>query len=623
MRKNLLLLFAGIILAAGYVNAQVMYSDDFEAFTAGTGIAQQETTWWNTWSGTPGSAEDPLVSDAFAYSGTKSVRVSGTNDGVIEFADLTTGRYRVEFYLYVPTGRQAYWNIMQNFNSSGTGLKWGMQIFMQNGVMTIDGAGAAAATYNYNHDEWVKVQHFIDLTSDWVDLYVNDELVHAYQWSKGTFNDGTGINKLDAFNFYAWNVGGTAEYYMDNFLIEEVETPYAPTNFAYTLENENDVVLTWDAPTEGTPESYTIARDGVVIGTTTELTLTDLNVYPNTYDYSLLAFYGTSVGYSAPQPLEVVIPGGNDRNFMVFEMFTGTWCGYCPTAAQAIDEMVADGDDVAVIEYHGGDAYETPGTAARSAFYEQWYDEGDPFFGYPTTIFNGQAGMEGAMPSVAEQKEIYEYYYNEYIDVPAVYTLDMTLAEVSLDPFVFNLNISAEETFAYFADEMRLIVVLTETNIAENWGGLTEVNFVCREMLPSDQGTVVFETQTTYSNTFELTVDAAYNVDKCQVVAYIQNWTDGTIVQANKIDLYSFVNSDIESTFATSVYPNPANDILNISADENINKVEILGTTGQVVYTENKSAVSCRLDVNNLAAGVYFVKVYTNSDVTIHKVTIE
>ena len=117
---------------------------------------------------------------------------------------------------------------MQNFNPSGSGLVWGMQVMLKNGVMTIDGMGYGAATYNYTPGTWFKVQHFIDLNSDWVDMYIDDQLVHAYQWSKGVSGTGT-LNKLDAFDFYAWDDdgNGTPEYYMDNFLIEEVETPYS------------------------------------------------------------------------------------------------------------------------------------------------------------------------------------------------------------------------------------------------------------------------------------------------------------------------------------------------------------------------------------------------------------
>lgn len=632
MRKNLLLLVAAFLFAASYLNAQVMYSDDFESYTVGNGIAEEEGDWWDTWTGAPGTAEDPTVSDAFAYEGTQSVLVSGTNDGVIEFADLTEGRYRVEFYIMVPAGRQGYWNIMQNFNPSGSGLVWGMQIFMKDGLITIDGAGEGAATHSFTHGEWVKVQHFIDLNSDWVDLYINDELVHAYQWSRGTFDNGTGINKLDAFNFYAWGEGGTPEYYMDNFLIEEVETPYSPLNFNYTLENGNDVVLTWEAPTEGTPESYTVARNGVVLGTTTELTYTDLNVYPNTYDYSLLAFYGTSSGYSSPLVVEVPIEGGNERNLVVFEMFTSVNCVYCPYAAQAIDMLEAEGLDVAIIEYHGdglgADPYTIAETTTRDAFYFALYPDDDPLvtsYGYPTTIFNGTDAQIGAITNVADQNSVYDYYYEEQIDIPSVYDISSWIEPVSTDPYLFNVHIDVEETFPYFSDETRLMITLTETNIPESWqGGLTEVNFVARDMYPDGNGTVLdFSTETTYSTVVPITIDPTWVVDNCEVVIYVQNMVTGHIQQAKKHGLFTFVNSEIEKTFETTIYPNPAADIINVFASEKIENVEVLNMAGQVITSLSNNTDTISIDVNDFASGVYFVKVYTQGKVSTHKVIVE
>jgi hypothetical protein len=631
MRKNLLFILATLLLSVGYLNAQVMYSDDFESYTAGSGIADQEGVWWNTWSGTPGSTEDPTVSSAYAFAGVNSIMVSGVNDGVIEFPDYTTGRYRIEFYIMVPEGKLGYYNIMQNFVPSGTGLVWGMQVMLKNGIMTIDGAGYGAVEYNYTPGTWFKVQHFIDLNSDWVDMYIDDQLVHAYQWSKGVAGTGT-LNKLDAFDFYAWddNGSGTPEYYMDNFLIEQVETPYPAVNFAYTIENANDVVLTWEAPTTGTPESYSIARDGVVVGTTTDLTFTDIGVYPNIYDYTLLAFYGTSSGYSAPVgPLNVEIAGGNARDLVMYEIFTSVNCGYCPIAAGAMAEVVADGNDVAAIEYHisnfGADPFSIVSSDAREDYYEPFYDAAsDGSLGYPGVIFNGEAAIEGALTDVAAMKELYMLYYNEQKSKPSVYTLNTWVEPMSTDPYTFNLHIDVAETFPYFTEEMRLIVALTETNIAYDWQTESQLDFVNRSMYPDANGTVLdFSVEPTYSTIIPVTIDPSYVVDNCELVIFIQKWDDGFIQQARKVELFTFVNADISKTFATTVFPNPANDLLNIIAPENINKIEVLNMAGQVISVLNSDSNNTNIEVSGFSTGVYFVKVYTQNQVTTHKVVVE
>lgn len=617
MKKHLLILIS-LLLGINYINAQVLYSDDFESYTVGNGIAEESSTWWNTWSGTPGSAEDPTVSDAQAYSGTKSVKVINDNDGVIDFGGLTTGRYRVEFYLYVPAGRQAYWNIMQQFNPSGSGLVWGLQVFLKNGTMTIDGNGPSAATYSYTPGEWMKIQHFIDLNSDWVDFYVNGELVHAYQWSKGA--TGTGVNKLGAFDFYGWKEGGTCEYYMDDFLIEEVETPYPPTNFSYTIENGNDIVLTWDAPTEGTPVNYSIARNGTIISTTTETTVTDLNVYPGTNKYSLLAFYGESNGYSAPLNLNVTIEGGVERNFVMYEMFTGTWCGYCPTPAQAIAQIQATDKKVAVIKFHGGDSFETSATATRESYYGSIIE---PIEGYPASVINGTQYLSGSAPDVASQKEYFEYYYDEFIDVPAIYTLDLATEIISENPYKCKLTVNAVETFEYYDDEMRLMIALTETNIPYSWGGLSTVDNAVRAMYPDANGTVIFDSGTTYSGEFEITPASNYVINKCEIVAFIQRRSTGEIQQVNKIALPEPSNIENNITKSLSIYPNPANDIVKINSEENLDYIEILNISGQIVSFENVNTNNAEINISNLSSGVYFIKVYTANDVTTQKLIVE
>ena len=620
MKKEILFFLSFVMLTSLFVNGQVMYSDDFEAYSVGEGIASEAPDTWNTWSEQPGTAEDPTVSDEYAHSGTKSVNIQGTNDGVIEFNDLTSNRYRIEFYLYIPSGKQGYYNILQNFNPTGTGTIWGMQIFFQNGIGSIDGNGPAAKTFPYEPDTWIRMQHFVDLDNDWVDMYIDGELVHAYQWSHGTFNDQTGINKLDALNFFAYNEGGTCEYYMDDFIIEQVEIPNPPTSFAIEVVNDNDVSITWDIPEEGTPESYSVIRDGEEIAVVTEeFTYFDENLYPGNYTYQLKAYYGEGVGYSASAGNEIVnIVGGNQRQLVLFEIFTGTWCPHCPTAAQAVDLMANENLDVAIIEYHGlnGDPFETPATSTRTGYYIPFYDHGDGALGYPTTIINGMIGMEGALADgVAAQNELYDYYYEDYLDIPTVYTIDAEIEFIDESPYVFDINVNVEENMAYYEDEIRLFVALTETNIPYNWqGGLNEVNFVFREFLTNNNGTILdFSSQSVHSETFQLSVDETYILANCEIVIFVQNMNNAYIMEAKKMSLADYVGVETNQQTKISIYPNPANDNINIVANANITSIDILNITGQTIFKFKPNTNVTLINIENLSSGIYFINIKTDN----------
>ena len=63
-----------------------------------------------------------------------------------------------------------------------------------------------------------------------------------------------------------------------------------------------------------------------------------------------------------------------------------------------------------------------------------------------------------------------------------------------------------------------------------------------------------------------------------------------------------------------SIYPNPANSTVNITA-ENFAKVEVYSAIGQLVATQNTPTI----DVSNYQAGIYFFKVFDNNSNTAMK----
>ena len=78
---------------------------------------------------------------------------------------------------------------------------------------------------------------------------------------------------------------------------------------------------------------------------------------------------------------------------------------------------------------------------------------------------------------------------------------------------------------------------------------------------------------------------------------------------------YAELNTATEDTKVDAqnvvVYPNPAEDVLNVNVDAE--KVEVLNLAGAVVASANTNSVQ----VANLAAGMYIVKVYTNNNVVV------
>jgi len=72
-----------------------------------------------------------------------------------------------------------------------------------------------------------------------------------------------------------------------------------------------------------------------------------------------------------------------------------------------------------------------------------------------------------------------------------------------------------------------------------------------------------------------------------------------------------------------SVYPNPSNDIINIKSDFPFNSIVIIDCFGQTVFRNtNVCSKTTRLNIADLRAGIYFVKLTTTEGERIVKITV-
>ena len=97
-------------------------------------------------------------------------------------------------------------------------------------------------------------------------------------------------------------------------------------------------------------------------------------------------------------------------------------------------------------------------------------------------------------------------------------------------------------------------------------------------------------------------------------VVYIDNVMFSKIAAASNVAAIAKAN--------VSVYPNPANDNLNITADHAIHTVSITNSIGQEVMTVAPNANSTVINTANLSTGIYTVKTTVNGVVSVAKIVI-
>lgn len=606
-------------------NSQQVVNEDFESYDAGTYIATEEPSMWATWGDGPLGG---LISEEQAHGGTKSMKayINGNTDTdvILNMNDLTTGRYRIEFYMYIPTGHTGYYNILQDFNESDS--KWGIQLTFNDDTVKVD-ANGHQYTHLYTPDSWIKIQHFVNLDRDWVDFYMNDELIISYQWSKGV-NGAGGVNKLDAIDFYSRSVNDQSGlYYIDDLVIEQVPAPAAPTNLTATVQNGNDVVLNWDPVDNENLVYYSISRDGEVVGTTTETTYTDTYVYPGLYYYRVYAYCGPNGGYSNPDGTSIHVETSVIREFVLAEVFSYKGCPHCPYAAKALDNMEAAGLDIIVLDHHVSDTYGYTQSVGRFQYWNNKnnvFGENYGFTGTPSAVFDGYLGLGGAADDVTQMQEAYTYYFNYVKNINSIYNLTAELTQTEVGSKTFTLNVTAEKLSEYFGNDQIVVMAALAEDINYNWGVAGKISNLVRVMYPNANGTVAsFDENNQFSTSYTITVSNDYDISKCKVVVWVENHTQGRVMQSKRFKVSDYYVVDVaEENVVNSIYPNPSNGMFSISG-ENIESIEVYDITGKLVMQQNINASNATIDLTNKAKGVYTLKSYNGNNVSVNKLIVE
>lgn len=208
-----------------HVNAQ--FTDDMESYTDGSPIYGGH---WVDW-GCGGSCA-LLSSSAQAHDGTLSGLIPGDNstDPVLDLGNKIFGQWGLGFYAYIPSGKEAYYNL-QGTVPIGSG-EWivGNIFFNQDtaspGVGLIDNCVGAPVNFNFPHDEWFYIAMNVDISAGigaatW-EYWVNGvEVIPA--GTAFTDNSGTIPSSLGGLNFFS--ISADNMMWLDTFVYQEGFVP--------------------------------------------------------------------------------------------------------------------------------------------------------------------------------------------------------------------------------------------------------------------------------------------------------------------------------------------------------------------------------------------------------------
>lgn len=419
-----------------------------------------------------------------------------------------------------------------------------------------------------------------------------------------------------------------------------------------TIKNNSGVAITsvtatWDAGMG--PQSATIS--GLNVAPTSMGTFTHTIPFnsANVDEYTITLTVSNPNGSADPTP------ANNSGSTMVstvaelpvktvlIEEGTGTWCGWCPRGAVAMDYMyatyAATGQFVG-IAVHNGDPMKV--TA---------YDDGANLSSFPG------CNVDRVLLGKSVSQNAFNTYYNDRktLASPAPVNMALNFSGTSL-------TVDLSTTFkTKMTTGLRFAAVIVEDSVhdasydqtnyyANNaqgaMGGFEALpdpvpgaqmwyGHVGRELLGGYDGQTgsipaVVNNGDAANYTFNYTVPATMNQDHVYVVGMLIDETSGEVYNATMKKLTGNVSINPAAvTNKFEVYPNPASNVINLSFE--LNKandvmIDVYNTTGQKVMSEVRSGLvgeqNITLDTDKLVAGTYLVSISYNGNSYIKNISI-
>ncbi len=200
------------------------------------------------------------------------------------------------------------------------------------------------------------------------------------------------------------------------------------------------------------------------------------------------------------------------------------------------------------------------------------------------------------------------------------------------------VNASVASNLDLSTGNYALQMVVLQNNYVYNQASNGDFNYkhVMRKMLPDPNGTALNLTaggSANFQETYQFTVgnvsggatSGNFNLwnDDVEAIVFVEDRDNQRIMNAAFAGM-TWVGIDESNIVKASIYPNPANDVLNIDLDGEQNlSVNIIDLTGKTVISEDFGLTTGEvINTSDLVAGMYIVQVVTDGKMAAKRIAI-
>lgn len=310
----------------------------------------------------------------------------------------------------------------------------------------------------------------------------------------------------------------------------------------------------------------------------------------------------------------------------LFEEFTSSTCPPCYTMNTSLYEPFfsqADADDYSLIKYQvwwprPGDPYTTNEIQDRVGYYGITAAPTMLLEGEPYSIPDAASTWQDAVDSLGDALMASN-------NKPAFFEMDVHASKSQ--NAAKKINVTVDMT-PHISGEFTLYVAAVERHTTGNatTNGETDFYQVMMKMLPDANGSSInFTDGQQETKTFtDIDLSGTYieEFNDLQVVAWIQDDNNKIIMQSENTGDSKDLGINEQNSETIKMYPNPADNILNITAQTPVD-VTITDMLGNQVFVQQHVTNNDSLNIANLSSGVYFVSIVDGSTITTKKLIIK
>ena len=189
-----------------WVRDSFPFSESFDTYADGSGLAASNPTEWTTWANSPGA--EAFLSSAQSLSPSQSLRFTGSGDVLHTFTGLTSGQVTITAMTTLATGSTGALQVaaLSSYASNGAYELGSILTLSADSGQVNEGASTTPTVF----DRWVEVRYEINLdTNTYRTFYDGVPLTVDGVWSTGTL-------ALAAFDIYQ---SGLSEGFVDDVVI--------------------------------------------------------------------------------------------------------------------------------------------------------------------------------------------------------------------------------------------------------------------------------------------------------------------------------------------------------------------------------------------------------------------